>query len=666
MKNIAYLLIFLSGLFMVSCAEDFEDGPARGTNPPTITVISPETDAVVLAGTTINLKANIAVPSGIRSAHIEFFGRTIELPTDGNKIEVDQNLLIPSNTPTGEFTYKLVVTDMLRNSVTKEGKLQVNFGVAAKIMSPSAVYKTNDFTPLANMPLDFKIYSESEITNIVLKGFGSETQIPLTGISQADELTWLLQSEFAIPLVDDGEYPIVIEFSNSNGDKYAYEVDLFISSQKLYAIGEAVGGWGDEDLVRLDFVNEEDRYRWVSEMTLEAGEIKFRPFNDSWDNAVGLTNFQIDNGDGTPNFNIAEAGEYRIEVVYLKAGNEYPVDNGYMLVSFTNLATGKKDQYSKSMHLIGEASGGWNDDDVVPMTFTGDASELKWEYTMDMVASEFKFRPYANSWDDAIGLEAGALTIEAAKPNFAIPTPGNYHIEVVFDAVNFDYPNENGYTSITITNTETQEVLSYPQEFEAPDNLYLIGSPNGWTNTAVNLANWGMNKNGAVFSARFDLAENSEFKFVPNPPSWAGEFGYGYFENVSSFIEESGGNLKLTGPTREYLLVLDLFERSVNMYKSGLFKVGSANGWNNPDDAVQEFEETGDKVYSLTIELVEDEEFKMVDALGSWNYGEFGFNDFTLSGTANVIESGGNFKYEGEGGSYTIVVNLNTNTITIN
>jgi hypothetical protein len=192
--------------------------------------------------------------------------------------------------------------------------------------------------------------------------------------------------------------------------------------------------------------------------------------------------------------------------------------------------------------------------------------------------------------------------------------------------------------------------------------LYKIGSFNGWT---PGLAASFSYVNG-VFEYRAEATIGEAFKFFGQQDWGPTEYAYSYFSSFPADISDDGGNMKYNGATREYLYIVDVEAKTFSLTKSGLFKVGSENGWNDPSQ-LREFTETSPGVYEYIETLVANEEFKFVDTDGSWSHGIYGAGQLTVGGSASAeITGGDNFMYTGTGGTYTLVVDLNASTMTIN
>lgn len=191
--------------------------------------------------------------------------------------------------------------------------------------------------------------------------------------------------------------------------------------------------------------------------------------------------------------------------------------------------------------------------------------------------------------------------------------------------------------------------------------LYKIGSFNGWNPGAAASFNY---VNG-VFEYRADATSGEAFKFF-GQQDWAPvEYNYSFFSSLPADISDDFGNLKYDGATREYLYVVDIDAKTFTLTKSGLFKVGSENGWNDPSQ-LRECTETSPGIYEYTETLVANEQFKFVDTDGSWSHGIYGAGQLTVGGAASSeITGGDNFEYIGAGGTYTLVVDLNNSTMTI-
>ncbi len=284
--------------------------------------------------------------------------------------------------------------------------------------------------------------------------------------------------------------------------------------------------------------------------------------------------------------------------------------------------------------IIGDATpGGWDED--TDMNDNGDGT---FGIVIPLTVGGAKFRN-GNAWH----LNWGGST-------FPTGTTSGDNIPV----------NSAGLYSVTFNPTtgEYSFVLA---------ELYKVGSFNGWD--AANAVPF--NFIDGIFELRADATTDEAFKFLGQQDWSPVEYNYGFFSSLPADISDDSGNLKYNGATREYLYRVDIDAQTFSFVKSGLFKVGSENGWNdsnNPQYDAFDFTKNAPGEFEYVATLVTGEQFKLVDTAGYWSYGNFGYGDFVISGAAagDLSDAGGNIQYDGAGGSFTIVVDLNAGTMTIN
>lgn len=99
---------------------------------------------------------------------------------------------------------------------------------------------------------------------------------------------------------DAGQYRIIVDLNDMEYEDTRTEWAI---------IGEAAGGWGDEDEIAMEYDMEE--HVWTADVSLDTGEMKFRA-NQDWDLNYGDDegNFNLD-WDGE-NIQVDEAGEYTV------------------------------------------------------------------------------------------------------------------------------------------------------------------------------------------------------------------------------------------------------------------------------------------------------------------------------------------------------------------
>ncbi len=341
----------------------------------------------------------------------------------------------------------------------------------------------------------------------------------------------------------------------------------------------------------------------------------------------------------TPSFSGVNFGDNEMDGVADEYGSNIVLSNdfkeGIYKIVFNEKTLAYTLEFVKysTIGIIGDATpGGWGED--TDMNDNGDGT---FGVVIPLTVGGAKFRN-GNAWT----LNWGGSTFPTGTTsgdNIQIPSAGLY--SVTFNPTTGDY----------------SFVLA---------ELYKVGSFNGWD--AANAVPFNF-VNG-VFEFRGDATNGEAFKFLGQQDWSPVEYNYSFFSSLPADISDDFSNLKYNGTTREYLYRVNIDAKTFSFTKSGLFKVGSENGWNDPNNSQYDafdFTKNAPGEFEYVATLVTGEQFKFVDTAGSWSYGNFGYGDFTISGTAagDLSDAGGNIQYNGAGGSYTIVVNLNAGTMTI-
>ncbi|MBB6459027.1 SusE domain-containing protein [Flammeovirga kamogawensis] len=214
--------------------------------------------------------------------------------------------------------------------------------------------------------------------------------------------------------------------------------------------------------------------------------------------------------------------------------------------------------------------------------------------------------------------------------------------------------------------------------FAQATEVFLVGSFSGWNpeSTEFALEKTSDIKFTGVHYIEKDGENNAVFKVLEFLGDWGSEWNYTAFEGRhSSNIQKDAGestNIVLNDEARNYHFEIDATDpekKTLQVRKYGIFKVGSENGWNNAGETIMEFIPTAEdeNVLVYTGPLKSGEEFKFVNVLGSWDYGNYGFSE--ISSAASVIkleEKGGNFNYTGADlATATFTLNIETKTLSV-
>ncbi len=185
-----------------------------------------------------------------------------------------------------------------------------------------------------------------------------------------------------------------------------------------------------------------------------------------------------------------------------------------------------------------------------------------------------------------------------------------------------------------------------------PDNLFMVGSHNGWNN--ADASQQFFNNGKGVFVKVQTFSANAEFKMIPTSGSWTGDWGEDKV-NPGKIVQDDEQNIKVTD-AGTYVVIIDYNTLSYKLAKiNTLFMVGAHNGWNNAD-ASQQFNTTGNGVFTRIQTFTAGQEFKMLPTSGSWD-GDWG-EDKTSSG--NIVQDDEQNIKVTDAGTYMVTVDFNT------
>ncbi|GAA4932613.1 hypothetical protein GCM10023314_01180 [Algibacter agarivorans] len=284
------------------------------------------------------------------------------------------------------------------------------------------------------------------------------------------------------------------------------------------------------------------------------------------------------------------------------------------------------------LYLVGSHVG-WDNTKANAFTSNGNGG---FELRIDLSANdEFKFLPTLGTYDGDWGEDPSnpGKIVQDGEQNLKVTNAGTYVIAV-------DFPT----LSVTV------------KEFAAPDNLYMVGSINGWNNTtAVPFYNDG---NG-VFSLTYDFDANAEFKFLPTLGTYDGDWGEDR-ANAGGLIQDGEQNIKITDAGK-YVVIVDFNNLTVNASAiNNLYSVGSHNGWNNAD-ASQQFNTTGNGVFVRVQTFDAGSEFKLLPVSGDWG-GDWGENP---DNAGKLVQDGESNIPVATAGTYMITIDFNTLSFTV-
>lgn len=240
--------------------------------------------------------------------------------------------------------------------------------------------------------------------------------------------------------------------------------------------------------------------------------------------------------------------------------------------------------------------------------------------------------------------------------NYTYFTENGYTINSLFENAgdadnNFKFVGETGTWDIVVNSNEKTIELS---EVIIPDNLFMVGSHNGWNNAD---ATQQFNNDGnGIFTKVQAFDAGAEFKLLPTSGSWDGDWGESKTA-PGTIVQDDENNIKVEN-AGTYLVQIDFNTLTYKLYNiTSLFMVGSHNSWNNAD-ATQEFYTSGNGIFTRVQTFDAGAEFKLLPTSGSWD-GDWGVSK-TTAGT--IVQDGeDNIKVE-NAGTYMVTVNFNNFT----
>ncbi len=232
----------------------------------------------------------------------------------------------------------------------------------------------------------------------------------------------------------------------------------------------------------------------------------------------------------------------------------------------------------------------------------------------------------------------------------------------------------------------TVEMMSEPQpltitiiertEVSGCDPFYVVGAgavDAGWDwDSPIEFA-----CDSDVRVARMELT-NDNFRFFTTEGDWGSGLNYPYFEDLGYTIdplfenaEDGDSNFSFVGTPGIYEVIIDDNDRTITVNPSSPFYlVGAAivqTGWSWDNRA--EVPEVNAYVFRNEVELT-NEAFRFFTVDGDWgsglNYPYFVDEGYTIDERFENAEDGdSNFSFVGDPGTYTLTVNMQEKTITL-
>ncbi len=271
-------------------------------------------------------------------------------------------------------------------------------------------------------------------------------------------------------VLTDGTYIIIVDFPT-----LSFTVKEFSAPDNLYMVGDH-NGW--DNATATPFNNDGNGVFSLTQSFSAGNNFKFLPTLGSWDGDWGE---DPDNSgsiiqDGENNVSATNAGTYVVIVDFnTLTYNVSSIDNLYM---------------------VGDHNG-W-DNTTAPQLNSSGNGVFTIVQNFD-AGNNFKFLPTIGSWDGDWGENPdfpGKL-VQEGENNFSVTAAGNFIVSVDFNTLTFKIS-------------------------ELPDDLFLVGSPNGWDNASAPAFT---KLSEGVFEISQTLVSSDIFKFLPTLGSWDNDWG---------------------------------------------------------------------------------------------------------------------------------------------
>lgn len=283
----------------------------------------------------------------------------------------------------------------------------------------------------------------------------------------------------------------------------------------LYMVG-AHNGWNNGDATQ-QFFNDGNGV-FVKVQAFNAGEeFKMIPTSGAWDGDYG----EDPNNAGK----IVQDGEQNIKIA--------ATGNYVVIVDFNTLSF--KLENIDTMFMVGSHNG-WNNADATQEFYTSGNGVFTKVQTFTQ-GEEFKMLPNSGSWNGDWGASktsAGRLE-QDDEQNIAIATTGTFMVTLDFNTLSFNM-------------------------VEAPANLHLVGSPNGWDNTTAPAFT---KISEGLFEITQSLSGTDEFKFLPVQGSWDNDWGESK-KYTGMVVRDDENNVKSPG-TGTYKITVDYNKGTVTV-----------------------------------------------------------------------------------------------------
>lgn len=307
------------------------------------------------------------------------------------------------------------------------------------------------------------------------------------------------------------------------------------------------------------------------------------------------------------------------------------------------------------------------------------------------------------SFDDATLIESPIFGVRKATVNLS---PGTFRFFTAKDdwasGLNYAYFADQGYTiDANLENAGdgdqnfrfTGAIGEYVLEINDHDKtITLLGTgpfPSLWAVGDAVPGGWGFNDDtieftqtfSGIWTANLDI-DSGVFRFFQEFGTWDTNNNYAYYANegfeIDANFENDGSsdeNFRFIGTPGPYTLTINANTKKITLEEweklPSLWAVGDAvpGGWGFNDDTV-EFPQVSENVWTAEIALSNGGIFRFFQTFGTWdtnnNYAYYAGEGYTID--ANFSEQDAadkNFLFTGDTGLYTLTIDGNNKTITL-
>ena len=446
-----------------------------------------------------------------------------------------------------------------------------------------------------------------------------------------------------------------------------YSVELPTS---LFVVGAGAldAGWSWDNPVEL--VLQGKTYSGNIRLTPNnGGNFRFFTVKDDWGSGQNYT-YYADRG-YTFDSNLTDAMDGDNNFLFTGTEGEYfiEIDTFAETITLGPPVAGPNCNFDQLWVVgAGAADTGWNWANPGKIVCTGNGV---YEGNINLVNDAFRFFTVRDDW--------------GSGRNYPFYANDGYTIDPLLeDAMdgdnNFRFNGTPGEYGITIDAVNKTITLGAPIQFCDYDQLWLVGAatPGGWdwtSPTALPCVGKGVYSGDVTFT-------NEAFRFFTVRDDWGSGLNYPYYENEGYTIDgnfenalDGDSNFRFIGTPGTYKLTVDTNTKTIyfgngcefdQLWVVGAGAADTGWDWTNPG----KLECTGAGVYEGTINLVNDA-FRFFTVKDDWgsgrNFPYYVNEGYTIDANFEDAQDGdNNFRFVGTPGSYTIVINTNNKTISLN